>query len=117
VAFVHMSSEEEAAPWFERAGLGDVLRVSDPDRVHYRAFGLATTGWVELLKPRVWVRGAASNRAHGFGWQPSPAIRQLPGVFVVHGRRVLAAFRHTSPSDRPDYLALLAAATSGVTMP
>lgn len=112
-----MPSEQEAASWFERAGLADLLRISDPDRVHYRAFGLATTGWIELLKPRVWVRGAASNRAHGFGWQPSPAIRQLPGVFVVHGDRILAGYRHTSPADRPDYLGLVTAATSGVTMP
>lgn len=112
-----MSSEEEAAPWFDKAGLGDLLRIADPERAHYRAFGLGTTGWVELLTPRVWVRGARSNRAHGFGWQPSPAIRQLPGVFVVHGTRVLASFRHSSPADRPDYLALVRTATSGVTMP
>lgn len=112
-----MSAEDEAAPWFEQAGLSDVLRISDPDRAHYRAFGLGTTGWIELLKPHVWVRGAASNRVHGFGWQPSPAIHQLPGVFVVRGNRVLASFRHSSPSDRPDYLSLVAAAASGVTMP
>jgi hypothetical protein len=33
-------------------------------------------------------------------------MRQLPGVFVVRGNQVLAEYRHRSPADRPDYLAL-----------
>jgi hypothetical protein len=42
-------------------------------------------------------------------------IRQLPGVFVVRGRSILAAYRHRSPADRPDYLGLIRASV-GVTM-
>jgi hypothetical protein len=110
VAFVHLNSDAEARPWFERAGLGDCLLVSDPDGAHYRGFGLGTTGATALASLRLWIRGAASAFAHGFGAQPARARRQLPGVFVVHGTRVLAQFRHRSPSDRPDYLALIAAA-------
>ena len=30
MAFVHGVPVEEADPWFERAGLGDISRVSDP---------------------------------------------------------------------------------------
>src|SRR5262245_17744803 len=105
-----MSSEEEARPWFDRAGLGDCLRVSDPDPAHYKAFARATTGLGALASLRVWVRGAASAFRHGFGVQPPAALRQLSGVFVVHGTRTLAQFRHRLPSDRPDYLALIRAA-------
>jgi hypothetical protein len=113
VAFVHMARPEEADAWLERAGLGDVVRVPDPERAHFRAFRLATTGAGELVKPRVWARGAVCALSHGFGLQPADALRQLPGVFVVEGDRVLAEYRHRSPADRPDYLALIAAARSG----
>ena len=110
MAFVHGSTPAEADPWFTRAGLAAVPRVSDPGLEHYRAFGLETTGVGELLNPRVWMRGAASAARHGFGPQPGQLIRQLPGVFVVHGSGILTEFRHTSPADRPDYLGLISRA-------
>jgi hypothetical protein len=115
VAFVHAVTPEEADPWFEAAGLADLPRVSDPIQAHYRAFGLGTTGPGELVNPRVWTRGAVSAWRHGFGAQPAAMIRQLPGVFVVRGRSILAAYRHRSPADRPDYLGLIRASV-GVTM-
>jgi hypothetical protein len=115
VAFVHASTPVEADQWFARAGLATMARVSDPGLAHYRAFGLDTTGVGALLNPRVWLRGAVCAARHGFGPQPGHLIRQLPGVFVVHGRRVLAEFRHASPSDRPDYVGMIGRA-KGVTM-
>jgi hypothetical protein len=113
---VHAVRPDEADPWFARAGLGDVTRISDQGLAHYRAFGLGTTGMGELLNPHVWARGSASALSHGFGAQPTHLVRQLPGVFVVRGHHVLAAYRHRSPADRPDYLGLIAQST-GVTMP
>jgi hypothetical protein len=107
VAFVHGTTPDQAEPWFTRAGLADLPQVSDPSLAHYKAFGLETTGFAELLNPRVWIRGASCAARHGFGPQPGDLIRQLPGVFVVHGPRILAQFRHTSPADRPDYLDLI----------
>jgi hypothetical protein len=47
---------------------------------------------------------------HGFGSQTAEMMRQLPGVFVVQGNEVLAEYRHRSPADRPDYLALVRSA-------
>jgi hypothetical protein len=61
------------------------------------------------------MRGTACALSHGFGPQPAQLLRQLPGVFVVRGETVLAAHRHRSPADRPDYLGLIAA-SSGITM-
>jgi hypothetical protein len=112
VAFVYGTTADEADPWFRRIGLTDVGRVSDPDLAHYAAFGLETTGVGELLRPKVWVRGAACAARHGFGPQPRFLLRQLPGTFVVQGRNVLAEFRHTSPAGRPDYLGLISRAGS-----
>jgi hypothetical protein len=107
IVFVHSASAEEAAPWFARYGLSDVTTISDPERRHYQAFGLGRTAAASMVDPRVWMRGAASAMAHGFGPQSYEMMRQLPGVFVVQNGSVLAEYRHQSPSDRPDYLGLI----------
>ena len=92
-----------------------MARVSDPGLAHYRAFGLGTTGMGDLLDLKLWVRGTACALSHGFGAQPAQLLRQLPGVFVVRGREILAEYRHRSPADRPSYIGLIAA-SSGITM-
>lgn len=106
VAFVHAVSEDEAAPWFERAGLADLPRVSDPDLQHYRAFGLGQAPWASLLSPSLLTRGAVCALRHGAGPQPAHVRAQMPGVFLVHGDRILRAYRHRQPSDQPDYVSL-----------
>ena len=106
VAFIHGETQVEADPWFEKYGLRDVVRISDPGLDHYRAFSLGRTGVQSLVDPVVWARGARCALSHGFGAQPADLMRQLPGVFVVRGNDVLADYRHRSPADRPDYVAL-----------
>jgi peroxiredoxin len=106
VAFVHGGSPEEAEPFFAKYRLTDVVRVSDPSLAHYRAFGLGRTGAQALLDPVVWARGAVCAISHGFGSQPAELMRQLPGVFVVQHGAVLSEYRHQSPADRPDYVAI-----------
>ena len=106
VAFVHGASPDEAEPWFAKYRLTDVVRVSDLGLDHYRAFGLGRTGAQALVDPLVWARGAVCALSHGFGGQSPGLMRQLPGVFVVQRDAVLAEYRHRSPADRPDYLAL-----------
>jgi hypothetical protein len=107
IAFVHGGTPSEAAPWFHRFGLDDVVTISDPDLAHYRAFGLARTSAAALVDPTVWTRGAVCAVSYGFGAQTLTMMRQLPGVFLVQGERVISAYRHRSPADRPDYLALV----------
>ena len=107
VAFVHGGSEAEADCWFKRYGLDEVARISDPTLAHYHAFGLGRTNLQALVDPQVWTRGAVCALSHGFGAQSARMMRQLPGVFIVHGDRILAEFRHRSPAERPDYLRLV----------
>ena len=111
IAFVHGASSIEAAPWFAKYGLDDVMAVSDPALEHYAAFGLGRTGAAALVDPTVWARGAVCAFSHGFGAQTAEMMRQLPGVFVLRRDRVVAEFRHRSPADRPDYLSLVRSAT------
>jgi hypothetical protein len=107
IAFVHSEPNAEADPWFAKYGLADVLHISDPHLDHYRAFGLGRTKATSLVDPKVWTRGAASALAHGFGVQDAEMMRRQPGVFVVQRGQLLAAYRHRTPADRPDYLALV----------
>jgi peroxiredoxin len=107
IVFVHGATAAEAAPWFSKYGLSDVTVISDPERAHYRAFALGRTRAADMVAPKVLVRGAQSAMAHGFGSQTYDMMRQLPGVFVVQSGEVLAEYRHRSPADRPDYLALV----------
>ena len=106
VAFVHGASPEEAEPWFAKYRLTDVACVSDPGLDHYQAFALGRTNATALIDPAVWARGAVCALSHGFGGQSGAMMRQLPGVFVVQRDQILAEYRHRSPADRPDYLAL-----------
>ncbi|HEX6164598.1 MAG TPA: SelL-related redox protein [Vicinamibacterales bacterium] len=112
IAFVHAASSTEAAPWFRKFGLDDVLTISDPELAHYKAFGLGKVNTAALFSPAVWARGAMSALSHGFGAQPPAMLRQLPGVFVVQGDRILSEYRHRSNADRPDYLALVRSAAA-----
>lgn len=107
IVFVHGASADEAAPWFATYGLTGVTAISDPELAHYRAFGLGRTEAAALVDPKVWMRGAVCAASHGFGLQSTAMLRQLPGVFVVQDGEVLTEYRHRSPADRPDYLALL----------
>lgn len=113
IAFVHGGTPAEAAPWFAKYGLDDVTTISDPELAHYRAFGLGRTSATALIDPRVWTRGAACALSHGFGAQTTEMMRQLPGVFVMRGGEIVNEFRHSSPADRPDYVALARAAKLG----
>ena len=114
VAFVHGGTVSEAAPWFEKFGLGDVLAISDPGLTHYRAFGLGRTTIGAMADPKVWTRGAVCAVSHGFGVQPRAMLRQLPGVFLIQGDEVISGYRHRSPADRPNYLALVRSADAAL---
>ncbi|HUQ88264.1 MAG TPA: SelL-related redox protein [Vicinamibacterales bacterium] len=114
IAFVHGASSIEAARWFAKYDLDDVMAVSDPDLAHYAAFGLGKASTAALINPRVWSRGAMCALSHGFGMQPAEMLRQLPGVFLMHGDRIVAEFRHRTGADRPDYVALVRGADSAV---
>lgn len=101
---VHMASDEEAGELFRRFGLGDVIRISDPDRKFYRGFGLEEGSWRQILGIEVWFRGFQAAILRGLGWgKPQGSVRQLPGAFLLHKGRIVLDFRHQTSADRPDY--------------
>lgn len=110
VAFVHMSSREDADHWFAKHGLSDVPRFSDPDHHIYKAFGLGEGSFFELGHPRVWGRWLQSALRRGAGPQGSH-WRQLTGVFLVHRGRIIRGIRFKNSAARPNYAAFVTAST------
>jgi hypothetical protein len=111
VAFVHMSTPEDADPWFDEQGLDDVLRISDPEKTLYRQFGLEEGSLGALSHPRVWLSWFRTAILHGHGvGAPGPDWRQLPGAFVIRSGQILAAIRPQNSAFRPDYLAFIESA-------
>lgn len=109
LVLVHMGPEDEATrAYFERYGASDLLRVSDPDRALYRAFGLGRGSIGQLFGLRVWIRGmlALVTGGHGVGKLVGDGF-QMPGAFVIEGGRVVRAYIHRDAAERPDYGTLL----------
>ncbi len=107
IALVTMSEEPEAAESFARYGLRDVPRISDPACELYRAFGLARGSWRTMFSPAVWKRAFRAGILEGRGiGAPRGDTFRMPGVFLIHQGLPLESYRHSSPADRPDYLAL-----------
>lgn len=107
LAIVHMSDEADGAKLAAAYKLADIPRFSDPDCRLYRAIGLKRGRIDQLLGPRIWWRGflAAIVRRHGFGKLRGDGF-QMPGVFVIDQGEVVAAYRHETAADRPDYAAI-----------
>ena len=112
-----MSSEHDADRWFEHYGVSDIVRLSDPEKRLYRAFGLEQASLGELAHPRVWWPWFRTAILHGYGvGLAGPNWRQLTGAFVVYRGHILAAIRHRNSAARPDYVALVHGLRLGATM-
>ncbi len=106
MAFVHPNPASEGETVAAEFGLADIARVSDPAGRLYRAFGLGTARISQFFQPSVIRRYWQAWRAgHGVG-KPTGDIWLMPGVFLVHNGSLVRAYRHPTPADRPDYLAL-----------
>jgi hypothetical protein len=102
-----MSTDEEAASWFDQHGVPDLVRISDPERTLYRQFGLDEGSLSQLAHPRVWLPWFKTAIVDGRGvGMAGPNWRQLSGVFVIRSGQILAESRHRNSAARPDYLAL-----------
>ena len=104
IVLVHMGPEEHASRFFPNYGLDEVLRISDPKRTLYRAFGLGRGTFGRLFGPKVWLRGfyAGVLKGHGVGRLVGDGM-QMPGVFLLYHGEVVRAYRHHSVADRPQY--------------
>lgn len=113
--FVHMGTQAQGTDFLASyQGLGGVRHISDPQQRLYKAFELARGNVYQMFGPKSWTRGFRAGVMDGHwvgmlvgdGWQ-------MPGVFRLEDGVITAEYRHKTAADRPDYLALVQAPTSG----
>ena len=106
LVFVHLAEEEQAKKYFEKAGLQDEHRISDPNGIMYNAFNLERADFGQVLGWRSWFRGiGATLKGHGSGLVMGDGFR-MPGVFLINEGEIIKSYRHAHSSDRPDYISL-----------
>ena len=105
LAVVHMSPPMVAAQTFEKYGLYEVHRFSDPQCLIYEAFQLRRGTPIQLFGPKVWWRGLLAGffGGHGLGQLAGDGFR-MPGVFILHEGQIVFAHRADSAADRPNYV-------------
>jgi peroxiredoxin len=108
VVFVHMHPESKAVTYFAEYGLGEALRVSDPEQRLYEAFGLSR------VRPTHWLSWSIVGRyidaifrgGHRPGYVGGDVL-QMPGAFLVRAGAVVSAFRPDTVSARFDVVAFI----------
>lgn len=107
IALVHMSCQQDAERILTQHGLGDLPRLSDPNLSLYHAFGLKRAAAHQFIYPTVLFPMLWSVAKHGMGKALGDSA-QMPGAFFIFHGEVLRSYRHQSPADRVDLLALVA---------
>ncbi len=106
LVFVHLAEQEEAQAYFEKAGLQEEHRISDPNGIMYSAFGLdresfnPQTGWrfrLQRLTSLLPVKGTAAILGSG---------SQMPGIFLINEGEIVKSYRQGPAAKRPDYVSL-----------
>ena len=104
LAFVHMSTEEQARKFFADYGMEDAERVSDPQRKLYKTFRLVRGRFHQFMSWKILKRmfKAGVIDGHGLGKLAGDAF-QMPGVFLIQESKILRAFVHKTVADQPNY--------------
>lgn len=112
LVLVHMGTGVQGDRLFARYGLEHMTRIDDPRRSLYRAFGLPRGTIGMFLSPRFWARSfqAVVLGRHRMGRFTGDPF-QMPGAFLLYYGQLVRCYRHQSPADRPDYIALVTGAS------
>lgn len=111
VVVVSFARPASLAAYRDRFGLGDVLLLSDPERLAYAAFGFDRGSVARVwLDPRVWLRYAGLlARGRRLEATDDDTLQLGGDVLVAPDGRVRWIYRSTGPEDRPTPAALLRA--------
>lgn len=98
--FVHLAKEDKAAAFFQKAGLENEHRISDPNGIMYQAFELEKAvfdhndNWRSLLLQRIPLIKLGRTRV---------GVRNMPGAFLINRSKIVKSYRYGQTSDSPDF--------------
>lgn len=108
VVLVHMVDDSDANNRLKTFNLDDLERISDPESMLYKRFGLRRGrpgelfGWTAIKRATY----LALNRKY-FISSPVGDSEQMPGIFLVIQGQIVDSFVHKSAADRPNYMRML----------
>ena len=112
LVFVHPGEEEQAQAFFQKAGLQEEHRISDPNGIMYNAFGLEKAAFPGKTGGRFWIQRLASLL-------PVPAANtlmgsgaQMPGIFLINEGEIVKSYRRGQATERPDFVSLASCAAA-----
>ncbi|MGB6034967.1 MAG: SelL-related redox protein [Cryomorphaceae bacterium] len=105
IVIVHMVSSEMAEHMLKIYDLEDVSHISDMNQKLYNRFGLYKVGFRALFGLKNWWRALVAGvvKGHLIG-KPAGDPFQMPGVILLHKKKVLNNFAYKYVSDRPDFV-------------
>jgi len=105
---VHQGSVEQGEELLAKRW-PDAVAVADPGLKLYSALSIRRGRWSEVLSPRAWgpaIRAMLKGHVVGV---PVGDTRVFPGIFLVHGDRVLWRHDFAHTGDHPSEEQLVAA--------
>jgi hypothetical protein len=100
-----MGTEQQAQQFFDKYGLPNAPRFSDPQKNLYKAMELEKGTLGRLFSLEAVARGLPVFIRYGAA-APVGDPMQMPGAFLLHNGLILCAYRHNSSAARPNYLAM-----------
>lgn len=106
LVFVHLGEEEQAQGYFEKAGLKEEHRISDPNGIMYSAFGLDSTAYTQKAGWRFLLQRFSSFLPLAGRGALLGGGAQMPGIFLISQGEIVKSYRQGRAAERPDYVSL-----------
>ncbi len=109
IVFVHMAKNDIAEKYFTDYKLSGSDHISDPHARYYSEFGLSKGKISQLYGLQTWIKGFDA-RNKGFKLELARSLgdsTQMPGVFVIHEKKIKNQYIHKLASDSPNYMDLV----------
>ena len=107
---MHRSTHEAAEPFFAKRA-PKARAIADPEGTVFNAFALTQGSMMQLLGPGTWWRGLRALLKGNSVGIPAGNERQMPGAFLVQGRKVRWLHRARHSADHPDLTGMMHATT------
>jgi hypothetical protein len=102
IIFVYQGSAKAGEEFFGKFWK-EARAIADRPKRFYNAFRLQQGSFVQLLGPRVWVRGIEAAAKGNFIGKPLGDPLVLPGYFLIYDNQIIWQYLSQHSADHPDF--------------